>query len=58
MNEYSVGPAIGDVLEAGEQLHALQCRPSGVLRINAARISVDMVLQPLLAGFRPRSSAA
>jgi len=39
------------VLEAGEQLHALQGRPSGVLRINAARISIAMVLQPLLAGF-------
>ena len=46
-----VGPALGDVLEAGEQIHALQGRPSGVLRINAARISVAMVLQPLLAGF-------
>jgi DNA-binding transcriptional LysR family regulator len=46
-----VGPALGDVLEAGEQLHAMQGRPSGVLRINAARISVAMVLQPLLAGF-------
>jgi DNA-binding transcriptional LysR family regulator len=29
----------------------LKGRPSGVLRINAARISVAMVLQPLLAGF-------
>lgn len=46
-----IGPAIGDVLEAGEQLHALQGRPSGVLRINAARISVAMALQPLLPGF-------
>jgi DNA-binding transcriptional LysR family regulator len=46
-----IGPALADVLEAGEQLHALQGRPSGVLRINAARISVAMVLQPLLAGF-------
>lgn len=46
-----VGPALGDVLEAGEQLNALQGRPSGVLRINAARISVAMALQPLLAGF-------
>jgi DNA-binding transcriptional LysR family regulator len=43
--------ALGEVLEAGEQLHALQGRPSGVLRINAARISVAMILQPLLAGF-------
>jgi DNA-binding transcriptional LysR family regulator len=46
-----IGPALGDVLEAGDQLHALQGRPSGVLRINAARISIAMVLQPLLAGF-------
>jgi DNA-binding transcriptional LysR family regulator len=46
-----IGPAVGDVLDAGEQLHALQGRPSGVLRINAARISVAMALQPLLPGF-------
>lgn len=47
----SVGPALGDVLKATEQLHELVGRPSGVLRINAARIAVAMVLQPLLAGF-------
>ncbi len=46
-----IGPALREVLEAGEQLHALQGRPSGLLRINAARISVAMTLQPLLAGF-------
>jgi DNA-binding transcriptional LysR family regulator len=46
-----IGPALADMMEAGEQLHALQGRPSGVLRINAARISIAMVLQPLLAGF-------
>lgn len=46
-----IGPALGEVQEANEQLHALQGRPSGVLRINAARISIAMVLQPLLAGF-------
>ncbi|MES2584083.1 MAG: LysR family transcriptional regulator [Pseudomonadota bacterium] len=46
-----VGPALGDMLAASEQVHALQGRPSGVLRINAARISIAMVLQPLLAGF-------
>jgi len=46
-----IGPALVDVQEAGEQLHALQGQPSGVLRINAARISIAMVLQPLLAGF-------
>lgn len=46
-----IGPALGEVLDAGEQVHALQGRPSGVLRLNAARISIAMVLQPLLAGF-------
>ena len=46
-----IGPALNDVLEAGERLHAREGRPSGQLRINAARISTAMVLQPLLAGF-------
>lgn len=46
-----IGPALSDVLDAGEQLHAHEGRPSGVLRINAARISIAMVLQPLLAAF-------
>jgi len=46
-----IGPALGDVMLAGEQLHALQGRPSGVLRINSARVAIAMVLQPLLAGF-------
>ena len=46
-----IAPALGDVLEAGEQLHADRGRPSGLLRINAARISIAMALQPLLAGF-------
>lgn len=46
-----IGPALSDVLNAAEALNALQGRPSGVLRINAARISIAMVLQPLLAGF-------
>jgi DNA-binding transcriptional LysR family regulator len=46
-----IGPALGDVMLAGEQLNALQGRPSGVLRINSARVAIAMVLQPLLAGF-------
>ena len=46
-----IGPALGDVLEAGERLHALEGRPSGLLRINAARISTAMVVQQLLPGF-------
>lgn len=46
-----VGPALGQVVEAGEELNALQGRPAGVLRLNAARISTAMVLQPMLSGF-------
>ena len=46
-----VGPAIGQVIEAGEELNVLQGRPAGTLRLNAARISIAMVLQPMLAGF-------
>lgn len=46
-----VGPALGQVVEAGEELNVLQGRPAGLLRINAARISTALVLQPMLAGF-------
>ena len=46
-----VGPALGQVLEAGEELNVLQGRPAGTLRLNAARLSIAMVLQPMLAGF-------
>lgn len=46
-----VGPALGQVIEAGEDMNVLQGRPAGLLRINAARISTSMVLQPMLAGF-------
>jgi DNA-binding transcriptional LysR family regulator len=46
-----VGPALGQVVEAGEELNVLQGRPAGTLRLNAARISIAMVLQPMLAEF-------
>lgn len=46
-----IGPALGEVLSAGEQLHARDGRPSGMLRINAARIAIAMALKPVLAGF-------
>jgi DNA-binding transcriptional LysR family regulator len=46
-----VAPALDQVIEAGEELNTLQGRAAGVLRLNAARISVAMVIQPLLAGF-------
>jgi DNA-binding transcriptional LysR family regulator len=46
-----VGPAVAQVIEAGEDMNVLQGRPAGTLRINAARISIVTVLQPILAGF-------
>ena len=46
-----VGPALGQVVEAGEELNVMQGRPAGTLRLNAARVSVAMVLQHRLAGF-------
>jgi DNA-binding transcriptional LysR family regulator len=46
-----VGPAVTQVIDASEEMNVLQGRPAGTLRLNAARISVVMVLKPLLAGF-------
>ncbi|HSV47071.1 MAG TPA: LysR family transcriptional regulator [Ramlibacter sp.] len=46
-----VGPALGQVIAAGEEMNVLQGRPAGILRLNAARVSIAMVLQPMLAGF-------
>jgi DNA-binding transcriptional LysR family regulator len=46
-----VRPALDQVIVAGEELNVLQGGPTGTLRINAARISIAMVLQPLLEGF-------
>ena len=50
-----VGPALGQLVEAGEELNVLQGRPAGTLRLNAARISIAMVLQPMLAEFFRRT---
>ena len=46
-----VGPAVMQVIDASEDMNALQGRPAGTLRLNAARVSMIMVLQPILAGF-------
>lgn len=46
-----IGPALGQVIDAGDELNVLQGRPSGILRLNAARVSIALVLRPLLDGF-------
>lgn len=46
-----IRPALSQVIGAGEELNVQQGGATGTLRINAARISISMVLQPLLGGF-------
>lgn len=46
-----IGPALDQVVDAGDELNVLQGRPSGLLRLNAARVSVALALRPLLDGF-------
>ena len=46
-----IGPAVTQVIEASEDMNVLQGRPAGTLRLNAARVSVTLVLQPILAEF-------
>ena len=46
-----IRPALSQVIVAGEELNLQQGGATGTLRINAARISISMVLQPLLGGF-------
>lgn len=46
-----IAPALSEVLSASEQLQEHGGRPSGLLRINAARIAIAMVLKPMLSGF-------
>jgi DNA-binding transcriptional LysR family regulator len=52
-----IGPALGQVIDAGDELNVLQGRPSGTLRLNAARVSTAMVLRPLLDGFLRQNPA-
>ena len=46
-----IGPAVTQVIEASEDMNVLQGRPAGTLRLNAARVSITLVLQPILADF-------
>lgn len=46
-----VGPALAQVLDASDELNVLQGKPSGTLRLNAARVSIALALRPILAGF-------
>lgn len=46
-----IGPALGQVVDAGDELNVLQGKPSGTLRLNAARASSALALRPYLEGF-------
>lgn len=49
-----VAPAFRDIDDALDELNAFRDRPAGVLRINASRIALRMVLIPLVARFLAR----
>ena len=44
--------ASGEIVEALDDLDALRRRPSGVLRLSVPRIALDLVMLPVLPGFR------
>lgn len=46
-----IGPAMGDIVEAIEQVNAFRGRPAGLLRINVPRIAAEMIVKPMVARF-------
>lgn len=46
-----VGPALGDIAEAIEQIGAFRGRPSGLLRLNVPRIAAELVVKPVMSRF-------
>jgi len=46
-----VGPAVGHLLAAVDDLSDLRDRPSGLLRLNLSRIACAMLLEPVLSDF-------
>lgn len=44
--------ATGEIAEALSEIDALRLRPSGVLRLSVPRIALDLVVLPVLPGFR------
>ena len=46
-----VGPAIGDITEAVEQISTFRGRPSGTLRLNVPRNAAELVIKPVMSRF-------
>ena len=46
-----VGPALGDITEAIEQVSSFKGRPAGPLRLNVPRNAAELVIKPMLGRF-------
>jgi len=46
-----VGPAIGDITEAVEQVSGFRGQPSGTLRLNVPRNAAELVIKPVVGRF-------
>jgi DNA-binding transcriptional LysR family regulator len=46
-----IGPALGDIAEAIEQVNAFRGRPAGTLRLNVPRTAAELVVKPIMARF-------
>ncbi len=46
-----VGPALGDIAEAIEQVREVRGRPSGPLRLNVPRNAAEVVVKPIMGRF-------
>jgi len=46
-----VGPALGDITEAIEQVSLFKGRPAGKLRLNVPRNALELVIRPMMARF-------
>ena len=46
-----VGPAIGDITEAVEQVSGFRGQPSGTLRLNLPRNAAELVIKPVVGRF-------
>ena len=46
-----VGPALGDISEAIEQVRAFRGRPAGTLRLNVPRNAAELIIKPMMGRF-------
>ncbi len=46
-----IGPALGDITEAIEQVNLFRGRPAGTLRLNVPRTAIELIIRPMMARF-------